>query len=281
VSLQAFDKIFAVGRREFASFFQTPVGYVAVGLYSLLSGLGFTFSLMMYARISQAPGDYGYGTVPDFEEWMLSPFLLYCGLLLMFLAPLITMRLLADEHHRGTIELLYTLPLRDRDIVFGKFLAATGMVLVMLLPVAVDLVILGRLVDVEVAVLLLGLLAAFLLGMSFISLGLFVSALTHNQVTAGFVTFGSSMLLYILGSVADRLPKQNPAPDTLPDVIYLGIGSSYSFLRATANEMAMDAHAKDMAQGIFQPQDPIYYVLFCAFFLFLTFRALESRNWRA
>lgn len=275
------DKIIAVARREFASFFQTPVGYVAVGLYSLLSGLGFTFSLLMYARISQAPGEYGYGTVPDFEEWMLSPFLLYCGLLLMFLAPLITMRLLADEHHRGTIELLYTLPLRDRDIVFGKFFAAAGMVLVMLLPVAVDLLLLAWLVDVEAAVLLLGLLSAFLLGMSFISLGLFVSALARNQVTAGFITFGASMLFYVVGTVADRLPKGNPAPATLPETLHALVGNVYAFFRATANEMAMDAHAKEMAQGILQPQDPVYYLLFCAFFLFLTFRALESRNWRA
>lgn len=275
------NKTWAVARREFASFFQTPVGYVAVGMYAVLAGLGFTFQLLMYAKISQAPAENGYGTVPDFEEWMLSPFLVYCGLLVMFLAPLITMRLIADERHRGTIELLFTFPLRDRDIVFGKFIAAAGMILVMLAPVAIDLVIIGSLTTVEPAVLLLGMLAAFLLGLSFISLGLFVSATTQNQVTAGFVTFGTCMVLYVLGSVSERLPKGNPTPDSWPEGLRAIGGSIYGFFRAVMGELAIDAHAKEMAQGIFQPKDPIYYVLFCAFFLFLTFRALESRNWRA
>lgn len=275
------NKVLAVARREFLAFFQTPVGYVAVGLYALLSGLGFTMSILMYAKYSQAPGQYGYGTVPDFEEWMLSPFLVYCGLLIMFLAPLITMRLIADERHRGTVELLFTFPLRDRDIIFGKWLAAVGMVAVMMLPVGIDLALIGYLTDVEAAVLLLGLLAAFLLGVSFVSLGLFVSAVTHNQVTAGFVTFGASLLLYMIGSAAERLPKENPVPAEWPETLRGLGGAMYGFVRGTLNELSLDNHAKDMAQGIFQPQDPVYYVLFSAFFLFLTFRALESRNWRA
>lgn len=275
------NNILAVAKREFASFFQTPVGYVAVGMYALLSGLGFTFQLLSYARISQAPTENGYGTVPDFEEWMLSPFLVYCGLLVMFLAPLITMRLLADERHRGTIELLFTFPLRDRDIVFGKFIAGAAMVFVMMLPVSIDLAIVGSVAQIEPAVLVLGLLAAYLLGLSFISLGLFVSSITQNQVTSGFLTFGLCMILYVLGSVAQKMPKKNPVPETWPDSVRDLGGSIYDFFRGTATQLAMDEHAKQMAQGIFQPKDPVYYVLFCAFFLFLTFRALESRNWRA
>lgn len=273
--------ILAVARREFASFFVTPVGYVAVGLYAILSGVGFSLQFLMYSTTSQAPTQHGYTTVPDFEEWMLSPFLVYCGLLVMFLAPLITMRLVADERHRGTIELLFTFPLRDRDIVFGKFFAAVGMVLVMMLPVAVDLIIVGAMTEIEPAVLVLGMLAAVLLGVSFISLGLFVSAIAQNQVTAGFITFGASMLIYVLGSIGDKLPKINPVPQTWPEGLRDLGGNLYLFLRTLIKELAIDEHAEQMSQGIFNPQDPIYYVLFSAFFVFLTFRALESRNWRA
>ena len=275
------NNAWTVAKREFASFFQTPVGYVAVGMYALLSGLGFTFQLLMYAKISQSPTENGYGTVPNFEEWMLSPFLVYCGLLVMFLAPLITMRLLADERHRGTIELLFTYPLRDRDIIIGKYLAGVAMVFAMMLPVSIDLAIIGSVTHIEPAVLVLGLLAAFLLGISFIALGLFISAVAQNQVTSGFLTFGACMLLYVLGSVAQRMPKKNPMPDTWPQGLRDLGGNVYGFIRGVANELAIDEHAKQMAQGIFQPKDPVYYVLFCAFFLFLTFRALESRNWRA
>jgi len=271
----------AVCRREFAAFFLTPVGYVVVGLVALISGLGFSLQFLEFARISQDPALYGFPNVPDFEEYLLSPFLIFCGTILMFLAPLITMRLLAEERHRGTIELLLTHPLRDREIIFGKYLAALGMVLVTLLVIAVHLLIMGWFVRVEPVVLLFGLLTVFLMGAAFMSLGLFVSSITRNQITSGTVTFGASLLLFIVGTLGDRLPEENPAPEAWPDLLREPLGLFFGVTRRLVMELPIDAHAREMAQGIFQPQDVAYYLLFSAFFLFLTFRALDSRNWRA
>lgn len=272
--------IWAVCKREFKSYFLTPVGYVLVGMVSVVTGMAFTISFLTFARITQSPGQYSYTTVPNFEETFLSPFLVFCGVLIMFLSPLITMRLLAEERHRGTIELLLTYPLRDREIIFGKYLAAMGMVLVMLLPVAVDVSIMAHFVKVEPLVLIFGILTVFLMSGAFISLGLFVSSLAHNQITSAVLTFGTVLIFYVVGNLGDDIPKVAPIPPSWPAAVGAVAVGGYNLFRGVVLEMSLDAHAKEMAQGIFQPRDVVYYLILTALCLFLTFRALESRNWK-
>lgn len=224
---------------------------------------------------------YGYSGVPDFEETLLSPFLVFCGMLVMFIGPLVTMRLMAEERNRGTMELLLTHPLRDREIVAGKYGASLGMLLAMMGAVGIHLCIVNYFVEVEPMVLVFGLLAVFLMGAAFLSMGLFISALCSNQVTAGTATFGIFFLFYILGALAEDLSKKNPAPPGWPETLRAPVGAAYGVFRSLVQELPLDAHAKEMAQGIVAPYDIAYYILFSAFFLFLTFRALESRKWRA
>jgi len=271
----------AVARREFASFFQTSTGYVVVALFALIAGVSFSASLLLYAEWSQNPSQFGFSSVPDFEEMMLSPFLVFCGLLIMFLGPLITMRLMAEERHRGTIELLLTHPLRDRDIVFGKYLAALGMLAVMMLVVAVHLALVWFIVAVEPVVLAFGLLAFFLMGASFLALGLFISCVARTPIVAGALTFGLSMLLYMFGALGEDLPETNPAPETWPAAARDLLGVLWAMARQFVIELAPHLHAREMALGVFRPEDVAYYVLFTAFFLFLAFRVLEGRQWRA
>ena len=273
--------VWAVCKREFAGYFVTPVGYVVVGIFAVIVGLGFCASFLFYARVSANPTAFAYSGVPDFEETFLSPFLVFCGMVAMFIGPLITMGLLAGERHRGTMELLLTHPLRDREIIFGKYLAALGMLLVMMSTIIVHLAVLGHYVDVEPAVLVLGLLTVFLMGAAFVSLGLFVSSLVANPITAGVLTFGSWFVMYILGTFGENLPEANPAPAAWSEGVRSAIGSGYDLFRGLVEQLPLDVHAKEMAQGVVTPADIAYYVLFAAFFLFLTFRALESRKWRA
>lgn len=271
----------AVCKREFKSFFLTPVGYVVVGMVAVIAGLAFSISFITHADITQNPTMYAYSALPDFEETFLSPYLVFCGMLIMFLAPLITMRLLAEERHRGTIEFLLTQPLRDREIIFGKYLAALGVLGVMMLCVGVNLAIMGWFVEgVEPPVLVFGLLTVFLMGAACISLGLFVSSVTKTQIMSGTVTFGVTLILFILGNLGEELPETSPTPAQWPEALRGGIDFFYGIFRGLVMELPVDAHAKEMALGVVQPVDIAYYVLFSAFFLFLTFRALESRNWR-
>jgi len=271
----------AVCKREFKSYFLTPSGYVVVGIFALIAGLSFSISFITHSVVTQNPSAYAYSAVPDFEETFLSPYLVFCGMLIMFLSPLLTMRLLAEERHRGTIEFLLTQPLRDREIIFGKYLAALGVLGVMLLVVGVNLAIMGRFVDnVEPSVLIFGLSAVFLMGAACISLGLFVSSVTKTQIMSGTITFGATLILFILGHLGEDLPAESPAPDGWPAPLRTAIALFYRVFRGLVMELPIDAHAREMALGVVQPLDIAYYVLFSAFFLFLTFRALESRNWR-
>jgi ABC-2 type transport system permease protein len=274
-------RIFAVAKREFASYFTTPVGYIVIGVYALVTGIAFAYTYLWYARVTQAPTDFNYTAIPPLEETMLSPFLVFCGQMIVFLTPLITMRLLAEERHRGTMELLLTHPLRDRDIIFGKYIAALGMAVLLMLVAAVYLALVAWTADVEPAVLALGLLAVFLMAAAFLSLGLFVSAMTRNQITAATLTLGAFLLLFILGAAGRDLPEQNPAPAVWGETLRSVAGFLYGIFGAIVRELPLDAHAQAMAEGIVTPVDVVYYVLFAAFFIFLTFRALESRKWRA
>lgn len=274
------SNILAVCRREFAGFFLTPIGYVIVGMFAAISGIAFVLSLFTYTKMSVEPTAYGFTSAPDFAETLLSPYLVFCGMLIMFLTPLITMRLLAEEKHRGTMELLLTWPLRDRDIIFGKFLAALGILLTMMLVIAVHMALIGSVTTFEPAVLVFGLLTVALMGCAFISLGLFISSVTSNQITSGTITFGVSLLLFVVGNLGEKMPTDNPTPTGWPEMMRTIIGQVYALVRGLIMELSVDEHASEMALGIVQPRDIAYYLLFTAFFLFLTFRAFESRNWR-
>jgi ABC-2 type transport system permease protein len=274
--------IWAIAKREFKSYFTTPVGYIILATFAVLSGLFFSASFLTYADLTQQPTGGGLEEVPDFEQWMLSPFLVLCGQLIMFIGPLITMRLLAEERNRGTMELLLTHPLTDRQIVFGKYLAGVAIITLMVSVVGVYMAVMGLYTDIEEAVLVFGLLTVVLMGAAFASLGLFVSALAANQVTAGVLTFGMWLVMWILGMLAkEYLGATLEVPAQWPESLQRGIVFIYEIVRGVIMQLPLDAHAKEMAQGVVQVKDLAYYFLFIGFFLFATLRVLESRRWRA
>lgn len=269
----------AVCRRELASFFTTPVGYVILGTFTAISGLAFAATFILFCRITVSPTEYAYDGIPKLEELMLSPYLVFCGQLIMFIGPLITMRLLAEERSRGTMELLLTYPLRDREIIFGKYMASLGIVVSMIVVVAAHMAMVGYYTDVEPAVLVFGLISLFLMSAAFMSLGLFVSALARSPVTAGVLTFALWFVSYVLGVYGKKLPEVLTPP--WGETVTRGVNFFWGIFRQLVVELPLDRHCEQMAQGIVRPEDIAYYVLFSAFFLFLTFRALESRQWRA
>lgn len=271
----------AVCKREFAGYFVTPVGYVVLGVYAVITGLAFVIFFLLYARMTQDPGTYGYETVPGIEEHFIGPMLVFCGQVLVFVAFLLSMRLMAEEKSRGTIELLFTYPLRDRDIIFGKYLATLLMVAVLTLVPAVHMALVAAMTPIEPAVLLFGLFAVFLMGAAFFSLALYVSTVARNPLTAGILTFGAFFVSYVLGAQANELPEAPQGVAGWSEGPRQAAQFAYGLFRSIVQELPLDAHAKDMTQGIVAPADVAYYVLFTAFFLFLTFRALELRRGRA
>jgi ABC-2 type transport system permease protein len=176
--------------------------------------------------------------------------------------------------------MLFTHPLRDRDIVFGKYGAALAILALMFVITGVNMGIVNYFVDVEMEVLLFGLLSFFLMGASFLSMGLFVSSMCRTQITAATLTFAFYFVFYMMGYMADRMPEVLSVPAEWSAPVVANATALYDGLRAFVNELPIDAHARQMAQGIYQPADIAYYVLFILFFLFLTFRSLEMRKWR-
>ena len=274
-------RAWAICKRELKAFFTTPVGYIVIGTFALISGLGFTASFLFYGLMTESPSTYDLAAVPDFEETFLSPFLVYCGTIMMFIGPLITMRLLAEEHNQGTIEMLLTHPIRDREIIAGKYAAGLVLILAMVAVLVIYILIIDHYVAVEPAVLAFGLVGVFLMGAALVSMGLFISAVCRSQVTAATATFGLFFIFFIVGYLGEDLPEESPAPATWSADMQQAADTLYSVFRTFVQELPVEAHAKTMAEGILQPSDIAYYLLFSAFFLFLTFRALESRKWGA
>jgi ABC-2 type transport system permease protein len=205
--------------------------------------------------------------------------LLYCGILVMFLTPLITMRLFAEERHRGTIEQLYTLPVRDWEMVAGKYGAAIGMVLALMAVIGVDLLVVAAYTTMEPLILAAGLVSVLLMGVAFMALGLFISALTRNQMTAATLTFGILLGLFFVSDRVGKMPEANAA--SASNDITRAAYAAYNAGREAVSRLAADAHVKDLALGVVKPQDVAFYLLFAALFLFLTLRVLEARFWRS
>jgi ABC-2 type transport system permease protein len=180
----------------------------------------------------------------------------------LFLAPMLTMRLFAEEKRQGTIELLATSPISDLQIVLGKFFAAVGLYALMILAGLVNLVVLWRYASAapEWKPVASGALALLLFGACFIALGTFVSTLTRNQIIAGILSFCLFLGIWTLGWADD--PAAGPV---MKVVSYLGVTT----------------HMEDMVKGVLDLKDIVFYVSFIAFGLFLANLSVESQRWRA
>ena len=233
--------MFAVWKRELQSYFTTPIGYVFMGFFLLVGGLMFFFTNL----------SAGSGNIVN----LLSQF----STLLMFLVPVLTMRLFSEERKNKSEQLLLTSPLPLASIVLGKFLAA---VTVFFLAVAgtwlyVAIVgLYGRLFWGETITVYLGF---FLMGCCYIAVGVLVSSMTENQVSAAVATFGLNFVLFVIDSIIYVVP----VPFVSAVLEWLSLLRRYdAFIMSQLG-----------VSGI------LYFLSFCAVFLFLTVRVIDKRRW--
>jgi ABC-2 type transport system permease protein len=191
---------------------------------------------------------------------LIRPYFWNLALISLFILPLGTMRLYAEERRAGTVELLYTTPLSVSNIVLGKFFAGITFYFIMLIPTFVFMGTLFIYGDPEFGPVFSGYLGLLLIGSSFISLGLFISSLTENQIIAAIGGFVLSLLLWVVGWAAS----------------YSGPGIS-----SVLNYLSIINHFEDFAQGVIDTKHLFYYLLFCTFGVYLTFKSVESVNWRS
>jgi len=231
----------AIAGRELRLYFSTPSSYVIIAVFLFVCGYGFGWSRTTYLETS------------------LQGFLGWGAFFLLFLGPALTMRLLAEEEKLGTIELLLTAPVRDVEVVIGKYLAGLGVVSIMLALTLYYPVLLAWFGDPDWGPIAGGYLGLFLLGAVFLSMGLFASSLTSSQIAAYMVGSALVLSIWFVGHAAAALG------DTAAD-----------FLR----RISVSTYFPAFGQGVLDSNAVVYYVSIICVFIFLTVRSLESRRWR-
>ncbi|MGA0274916.1 MAG: ABC transporter permease [Dehalococcoidia bacterium] len=247
-----------IAGKELRTYFASPMAYVVSAAFLAITGFFFV------ASVSDA-----------FAEASIRGYLAGAVFFMIFMSPALTMRLLAEEQKLGTLELLLTSPLREFEIVVGKFLAAYAMTLIMLVLSLYFVIVLFVYGDPDVGPLLSGLLGLALYAMATLAVGLFASALSSNQIVGLVVGSGILTALTIIDFVSDRV--SGTASEVL-DAIQLG--ASFSVFDLDSFGVAEGGHFADFARGIISLTDVAYYFSITAVFLLLTVLVLEARRWR-
>jgi ABC-2 type transport system permease protein len=251
--------IVAIAEKELRSYFASPIGYVIIGLFSLLFGAFFYLYLQAFVQRSDQMMQMGGGGGANINQDMIRGVLLNCAVIVLFVMPMITMRTYAEEKRSGTMELLLTSPITDLQIIVGKFLGAMGLYAAMLAVTMVYVAILFFYSNPEWRPIAAGYIGLLLMGGSFISVGLLISSVTKNQIVAGFMTFAAFLLLWIIGWFGE-----NAGPTTSAIVKYLSVTE----------------HFDDFARGIVDTKHIVYYLSFITFGLFLTAKSVDTERWR-
>ena len=249
--------------KELRSYFSSPIAYVVISIFLVITGYFFynilaTYSLLSFQAESNPVIARQYNLL-NINESVVRPLFGNISIIMLLMMPLLTMRLLAEEKKTGTVELLLTYPVKDIEVVLGKFFACLVVFTVMLVSTMTYPALLVVFGEPETGPIITGYIGLFLLGMAFISLGLFASSLTENQIVSATVAFGA-LLLFWLMSYSTVFASA-------------GIGRFISYI-------AITEHLESPAKGVLDTEDIIYYLNFTVLFLFLTLRSLESKRWR-
>lgn len=246
--------VFAVVKRELYAYFVSPIAYFVVIPFLFVCGFFFAvaFSYFSVGTVSNAPNELVGGMLQTMS------------LLLLLVTPLLTMRLFAEEKRTGTMELLRTSPVRETEVVLGKFLASWFLLAVMLMgTLPLPLYVRSR-GNPDIPPILTGYGGLFLLGGCLLALGLVVSSGTRNQIVAGVVSFGLGLILWAIGFLPESA----------------GAFEGYKTLRAGLVYLSLQEHLTDFTRGVVVLKDLFFYLSFIGVCLFLTVTLVVSERWR-
>ena len=234
------QNIITIARKELVSYFTSPVAYIVMMVFLGITGWYFTSELFLSGFVTMR------------VVFSIIPFIF------IIFIPIMSMRTFAEEKKLGTIELLLTKPVTDFDIIIGKFLAVLGLTIATVLPTVVYVVTLTFLGPVDIGPIVSAYIGLFLMAGVYISIGVFTSSLTENQIIAAILSFVIIFVLYLLNFILGYLPT------TISNILQY-ISSSY--------------HFNSIQRGVLDSRDLIYYISGITIFLFLTRLSLESRKW--
>ncbi len=242
-------KVLVICRRDLHSYFGSFTAYILLAVFLVLSGYFFYSDLIFFIL-------FGGFTLPS-GLWQFV--FIDMRFVAMLVLPLVTMRLFAEEQRLGTLELLWTYPVRDSEIVAGKFLAALIFFLIMLLPTVINPLLFYQYHAFEFGPLVAGYLGMLLLGTAFIACGMFISSLTEHQVVSAMGTYGILVFFWFL-TWNEEVASQ--------DLVRILLG------------LSLFDHFYNFARGVIDTRSVIFFLCFIALFLFLTWQSLGTRKWR-
>src|SRR5246127_222279 len=252
--------IWIIFRKELHSYFVSPIAYLLLTMFALIFGFFFWNALGYFVFEGMASQMRGQTFPMNLNEQIIRPLLSNVSVIGLFFIPMITMRLFAEEKRTGTIELLATSPVRDAEVIIGKWLAAMTLYGCMLLFTALNFTFLFRYGNPDWKPLVIGYLGLLLQAGGLLAIGTFLSTLTKNQIIAGAATFGVCLMLWVLDWISQF------ETSTWAQVL------SY---------MSVITHFESFAKGVLDSKDAIFYVTVIFLGLFFTTRSLESLRWRS
>ncbi len=226
--------------KELKSYFNSPIAYIVIIVFLAIVGWFFT---NQFFGSNQATLRGMFDMVP---------------FVFLFFIPAITMRSFSEEKKQGTIELLLTKPVKDYELVTGKFLAALMLTIITLLPTLIYMVVVISLGSTDVGALIGGYLGLILMAAVYIGIGIFASSLTENQVVAFIISFVIVFALFMMGKILQQVSP--------------GLVSSVEFL-------STDYHYSNISRGVIDARNIIYYLSMILLPLYLTKVSIESRKW--
>ncbi len=257
--------ILAVYRREMSSYFVSPIAYIVVGVFLLITGYFFynilSFFIEASFRAQMQAARFGAPQEMDVPSLVIRNFFGIVSTVILFMIPILTMSVYAEERKRGTMELLMTSPLTEFQIVIGKFLAAFNLYVLMVAPTFIYQVIMNSYSEPGIPwrVLMSGYLGTLLLGAVLVAIGSFISSLTESQIIAAIVTFAVFLLLWVLD---------------------FGVRGATTTTGEVLQYLSILRHFEDFSRGVIDTSSVVFYLSMTALGLFLTLRSLDSMRWR-
>jgi ABC-2 type transport system permease protein len=243
--------VWATFARELRAYFFSPLAYVVLFFFLVINGFLFAM-IMSFLNDPRSPGGPPLGAFFGGT--------IFFWLILLFVCPVLTMRLVSEELRSGSIEVLMTAPVTEGQVVAGKYLAALTFYLFLWLPTLAYGLIVAYYESVDWGPVASGYLGVLGIGALFLAVGVFASALTRSQLVAAIITFALLVFLFSFGLLENLFPNE--------------------IAKQAFGYLNLWNHMDDFAKGIVDTRHLVYYLSATLFFLFLTARALEDRKWR-
>ncbi len=252
--------IWLIAKRDMGSYFNSPIFYVVTTVFLIIYSYIFINILSFFSMQSMQSGQFQQmGMALNINEMVIEPSFQNMAVILLLIIPIITMRSFSEEKKSKTFRLLLSSPVHLKEIVLGKFFACMIVVGLMVLLSSYSVIFLFFIGEPDIGPVLTGYLGVLLMAGCYVSVGVFASSLTENQIVAAVITFGFSLFMWVIG---------------------WGAQSADSSTGQVLEYLSIIEHMDRFLKGMVETSDLTYYLSFIIFGLFLCHRTLDSNRWR-